>query len=224
MSKDKNILSKHPEAANNGRGYFNFETNRIPQEVVHHNENNYVHPNPYELTAEDLMGLAAYAVGLVDSRIYDYDKDAAIEDALLLATRSKDNGKFDGKISFNTGVVVKEIMSDLLGGSPKKASEESDDTEEKEAAKGREHAKVFNVPGPKVQIKKDQIKKQPGSSGRKIVIDTGRDNNLRKFLLKSAEGLDEVASKLEATGNQDLIKLASDLDAISNTLESLNEG
>jgi hypothetical protein len=34
MSKDKNILSKHPEAANNGRGYFNFETNRIPQEVV----------------------------------------------------------------------------------------------------------------------------------------------------------------------------------------------
>lgn len=215
--ESKNPLSKHPEAVYNGRGYFNFETNRIPEEVVPRGDVYQVNPNPYDLTPQDIIGLAAYAVTLVDPVIRESNPAGAVEDALLMAARTKDGGKYDGKISYNTGTVISSLIEDLLG---KKRTASDNDTE-KEAKKKDTKEKVVTIqkPGKKPEIGKDQISVKPGTGGKKVVLDVGKDPVLRKMLTKCASELDVIANDLERSGDPELARLAMELDVISNTLE-----
>jgi hypothetical protein len=123
-SKAKSMLMNHPQITQNARGLFRNENGRtIVEEIVYRGD-----PKPYDvimprnqgdLTDEDLRSLAVHASTLVNKTIYKYDPVLASEEALAMSIRTKDGGKYDGKINASTF----QLIMDNMKGMKKSASE-----------------------------------------------------------------------------------------------------
>jgi len=99
-----NLLLKHPEILNNARHLFRNENGTtIVQEVVPRGD---AKPSDIQVQGDiqdmDLRGLAVYAKALLNDKLLKYDKRVAYEDALWSAIKTKDNGKYQGKVNAST--------------------------------------------------------------------------------------------------------------------------
>jgi hypothetical protein len=122
--KDKrNLLLQHPEIKNNAKALFRCENGKtIVEEIVPRGDiktKDLIYPrNQGDLKNEDLRGLAVHASSLIDPLISKYDINLAREDALHMAIRTKDGGKYDGKVNASTFSTIMNFM-----GSMKKAAD-----------------------------------------------------------------------------------------------------
>lgn len=103
-AKATNLLLKHPEILNNARHLFRNENGTtIVQEVVPRGD---AKPNDIQVQGDlqdmDLRGLAVHAKALLNDNLLKYDKKVALEDALWNAIKTKDNGKYQGKVNAST--------------------------------------------------------------------------------------------------------------------------
>ena len=113
--KAKNLLLKHPEIMNNARNLFRNENGTtIVQEVVPRGD-----AKPCDIMVQgdlqdmELRGLAVHAKALIDENLTRYDRKVALEDALWRAIRTKDNGKFEGKVNASTFDLILSYLEGL---------------------------------------------------------------------------------------------------------------
>jgi len=123
-AEKRNLLLQHPEIKNNARALFRNENGKtIVEEIVPRGDvktKDAIYPrNQSDLKEEDLRNLAVCASELIDPVIFKYDPRLAKEDALVMAIRTKDGGKYEGKINASTFCLILDTM-----GTKKKASEE----------------------------------------------------------------------------------------------------
>jgi hypothetical protein len=103
-AKANNLLLKHPEIVNNARHLFRNENGTtIVQELVPRGD---AKPSDIQVQGDiqdmDLRGLAIHAKSLLNDHLLRYDKKVAFEDALWNAIKTKDNGKYQGKVNAST--------------------------------------------------------------------------------------------------------------------------
>jgi hypothetical protein len=120
------VLDKHPTVQNNARDLFrNQNGTTIVQERVPRGDlpqDEVIMPrNEFDLTEDDLKGLAEHAKKMIDPVLAKYDEDVALEDALSKAVWSKDGSKYQSRLSACTQKLVLDIMKGGKGSS-KKAS------------------------------------------------------------------------------------------------------
>jgi len=123
--KVEGLMDKHPQVLNNARHLFRNENGTtvvqervprgdLPQEDV-------ISPrNEFDLTDDDLQGIADSAKKSVDPILAKYDEDVALEDALSKTIWSKDSGKYQGRLSASTQSLILDVMKG--GAKPKKDS------------------------------------------------------------------------------------------------------
>lgn len=238
---EKNIgLENHPEASNSGNRYFNYVTNPIPEEVVPHGDVRAPYQGPYDLTESDLVGLAVYASTLLNKDLLRYNPIVASQDALNMAIRSKDNGKFDSKLNDSTYSMVLAYLAAIQKPSIqvnnpielRKANNELEGAMKKRSpAKSTITINPAKGPGKGVELSKDSLRKvlqgKPGHGIKYHVI--------KQLGLKEAQGevmnkyaaitkqLDKIAGSLEETQDPELLRLALELDKVSDELDRSKE-
>ena len=103
----KVLIKNHPELTQNARSLFRNENGKtIVEEIVDRGDiktKDLICPrNQGDLKDDDLRGLAVYASTLIDKKIEKYDSKMAKEDALMMSIKTKDGGKYDGKVNAST--------------------------------------------------------------------------------------------------------------------------
>jgi len=220
MAKDDmNDLSKHPEVTDSAAKYFNISSNRIPQEIVPRGDSNEPTMDPYEITSQDIAGLAVYATGIINQELLQSNKESALLDACLMAVRDKDSGKYDGRVSSKTQGLILAAMESL---SKSKGKENiMSKKAEKEKSK-KEEAPVVNPlgvgkqVGPGGQIKD---KSQAQKSKELNALPAAVRNKLKAKKASLIERIDKAANSLEEGGNS---KLAEQLDIVANTIDGID--
>jgi len=222
----------HPEYKDSGLSYFNYD-NLIPEEIVPRGDVKTPYKGPYSFTEEDLKTLVDNAKTLVDKTLYKYNPAVAFQDALNRSIRDFHNGLFDGKINASTyqlllnSLGLKDVSDDKKS---KKASEE--ELMEHEASKKtpdivvtpRGSSKQVVIPG-KTLRQIVQGKPTPGRStldkNQVKVQEEPKDSPKKgKKMSSITEKLDVIASKLEELGSDDMIRLAFQLDQVSDALQA----
>jgi len=103
-----NYKSQFPEVRHNAYKYFNYD-NRVVNESVERFDSQRPYQGPDDFSNADYDQLVKYAKTLINPILLKYSLRVACEDALALAIRSYDRGRFDGKVNANRFEV-------LLGG------------------------------------------------------------------------------------------------------------
>jgi len=123
--KVSDVLDMHPQVRNTARGLFRNENGttivqeRVPRGDLPQDE--VIMPrNEYDLTEDDLKGLAEHAKKIVDPILAKYDEDVANEDAVAKAVWSKDGGKYQSRLSAASQKLVLDLMKGK--GASKKAA------------------------------------------------------------------------------------------------------
>lgn len=130
-SKARSLIMKHPEVTQNARGLFRNENGKtIVEEIVPRDDvkvkESITPRNQYDLTNDDLRSISVHASSLVDDGISKYDPDLAKEEALAMAIRSMEDGKYDGRVNASTFQLILDNM-----GKVKKAFKEDQPEEQK---------------------------------------------------------------------------------------------
>jgi hypothetical protein len=205
-NKARNMLLKHPQVTQNARGLFRNENGKtIVEEIVYRGDakvNEAVMPrNQGDLTDEDLRSLAVHASTLVDKDIAKYDTNLANEEALSMSIRSKDGGKYDGKINSCTFKLIMDNMSSM-----KKAAEESTEKTPLER-----HKELFQ----KEEDPKEKKEEKPSAlEHHKEIVD------------KTKERKEEIKSEPKETPEEDTMDkemLKKEKEALQKKLAALNE-
>lgn len=121
------LLEKHPVVQNTARGLFRNENGttivqeRVPRGDLPQDE--VIMPrNEWDLTEDDLKGLAEHAKKSIDPILAKYDEDVAHEDAVARAVSTKDGGKYQGRVSACT----QKLILDSMKGSTKKTENKTE--------------------------------------------------------------------------------------------------
>lgn len=93
-----NFKSQFPEVRHNAYKYFNYD-NRVVNERVERFDQKRPYQGPDDFSNADYDQLVKYAKTLIDPILAKYDIKVACDDALNLAVRSYDRGRFDGKVN-----------------------------------------------------------------------------------------------------------------------------
>ena len=93
-----NFKSQFPEARHNAYKYFNYD-NRVVEERVNRGDYQRPYQNPDDFSNADYDQLVKYAKTLINPILLKYSISVACDDALNLAVRSYDRGRFDGKVN-----------------------------------------------------------------------------------------------------------------------------
>jgi len=179
-AKANNLLLKHPEILNNARHLFRNENGTtIIQEVVPRGD---AKPSDIQVQGDlqdmDLRGLAVYAKALLNDNLLKYDKKVAFEDALWSAIKTKDNGKYQGKVNASTFDLILSYLDGMktakdLGKKPqqdekkdvpvevkpaeeklgKKPEDKSEETEPKKVVQVTEVTRKIMTPGQEQALK-----------------------------------------------------------------------
>jgi hypothetical protein len=94
----RRYLASFPEVRNNAYRYFNYD-NRVVDERVHSCECKSPYQGPDDFCDEDYDSLVKYAKTLINPYLARYSASVACDDALEMAIRDFNKGKFDGKIN-----------------------------------------------------------------------------------------------------------------------------
>lgn len=129
--KLEGILEAHPDVRANARGYFRNENGKtIVQERVPRGDlpqDDVIMPRTEaDLTDEDIQKIAKEAKSRIDPLLEKYDSDAAMQDAMMKAVWSMDDGMYQNRIGASTQTLILDVMK---GGKGKSAKEASDDAE-----------------------------------------------------------------------------------------------
>ena len=172
-SKAQSMLLNHPQITQNARGLFRNENGKtIVEEIVHRGDPKVLESimprNQGDLTDEDLRSLAVHASTMVDKNISKYDPILASEDALSMAIRTKDGGKYDGKISASTYQLILDNMKGMkkTAEDSKKVLEPETDLEPENDTE-EESDKPSALDRGKENVKKSVKKLQEGAKSRK---------------------------------------------------------
>lgn len=235
----KNLdLQNHPEAANSGNRYFNYG-NRIPQEVVPRFDLKIPYQGPYDISESDLIGLAVYASTLLNKDLLRYNPVVASQDALNMAIRDKDNGRFDGKLNASTYGMVLAYLAQIQKPpikveSPfdlKKAKkEEKQAPKKKEAPKETITLQKKRFPGRSEEVSKDELRKVlQGKPSKELTIHKKKElgiqaneETMNKYAAVTKQ-LDKIAASLEESQDPELLRLALELDRVSDELDGTNK-
>lgn len=232
----KNLnLQNHPEAANSGNRYFNYN-NRIPQEIVPRFDTKSPYQGPYDLTEGDLIGLAVYASTLLNKDLLRYNPVVASQDALNMAIRDKDNGRFDNKLNASTYGMVLAYLAEIQKPrisveSPfdlKKAKklEKPVTPKKKEPPKETITLQKKRFPGRSEEVSKDELRKVlQGKPSKELTIHKKKElgiqaseETMNKYAAVTKQ-LDKIAASLEESQDQELLRLALELDRVSDELD-----
>lgn len=112
--KSKSIVQKHPEVNYSAVDYFHDGRNRVIEESVNRGDARRTSPRQYDITDEDIKKLAKAAIALVDKRLLDDDRSAAVADAVHSAIYTMDDGTWQGKVSASTFDILCEQADKLL--------------------------------------------------------------------------------------------------------------
>ena len=93
-----NFKSQFPEVRHNAYKYFNYD-NRVVDESVERGDYQRPYQNPDDFSNADYEQLVKHAKTPINPILVKYSKRVACEDALSLAIRSYDRGRFDGKVN-----------------------------------------------------------------------------------------------------------------------------
>jgi len=104
-----NFISKFPETANPGYDYFNYDR-RVYNERVDRGDLPSQYVGPDEFKDADYDELVANAKTLINGTLKNFDAHVAAEDALNMAIRDFQKGRFDGKINANKFQVLIQAM------------------------------------------------------------------------------------------------------------------
>jgi hypothetical protein len=94
----QNYKNQFPEVRHNAYKYFNYD-NRVVNERVERFDNQRPYQGPDDFRDADYDQLIRYAKSLINPILAKYSGRVACEDALSLAIRSYDRGRFDGKVN-----------------------------------------------------------------------------------------------------------------------------
>lgn len=93
-----NFKSQFPEVRHNAYKYFNYD-NRVVNERVERGDCQRPWQDPDDFSNAEYDQLVKYAKTLINPILAKYSSLVACEDALSLAIRSYDRGRFDGKVN-----------------------------------------------------------------------------------------------------------------------------
>jgi hypothetical protein len=235
ISKAQALLKKHPEIQSNARGYFRNENGKtIVEETVARGDAgpDSVHPvNQEELSEKDFKAIAAHAKTLIDDQLSQYDKDVAMEGALQMAIGSMDEGKYSGKINASTfALILGEMKGDKTPAKEPKSqldNKEKVEKKEKNAATAAvsvttednmdKVAAMKEIDALKAKIASlEQVVNAPESKVEEPKVATEETPSTLKEIIASVE---DIATDLEKSGKNDLIKVAFELDKVCDMLE-----
>ena len=178
------LLKNHPQVTNNSRGLFRNENGKtIVEEIVHRGDartqESIMPRNQGDLTDDDLRSLSVHASTMVNKEIAKYDPVLASEEALSMAIRTKDGGKYDGKVNAST---FQLILDDMKG--MKKTAEEDTSRET-----GGERGKRMT------QKNLDNIREVSDESQGDTSRETGGETGGERGKRKTRENLEEIRKK-----------------------------
>jgi hypothetical protein len=218
MSKET-ILEKLPEVSNNAQGYFTYATTPVIEESV--NRGDAREPQGLvagDITADDIKELVDAAMVLIDKRLLEYSRKEAIADAVLMAIGTFKDGKWQSKITPNVADLIASQTDKALSGKKETKIEKSKDQNDDTMAL----AKQASAPNVSTVSDSGKLTKVPPAKARQMVA----PRVLRQvagpvLVVKNAmDRLDGIASRIQELG---LVKLAEQVDMITNTLEGVHK-
>lgn len=240
--KAKSLLVNHPEYLHNAKALFHNKNGEtvIEDRVERGDKGPNRIMNQYDIDSNDLEALVDDSLKNIDSTILDYDEDAAIEDALNRSIYSMEDGRYAGKINSSTFSMLAVEVKNRLNKTPRARNnkealdsnvdystiedkkqeykpESKEDTMDKEAMEKGISALSDAVNLLKTALNKSDAEKKDADGT------STEDKQENKEVLASTssivEALEVIANDLEDTGDEELTKVAFQLDAICDSLE-----
>jgi len=106
----QNFKNQFPEVRHNAYKYFNYD-NRVINERVERFDYQRPYQGPDDFSNSDYDQLVKYAKTLINPVLAKYSGKVACEDALSLAIRSYERGRFDGKVNAGRFEVLLKAMA-----------------------------------------------------------------------------------------------------------------
>lgn len=151
----RRYMDQFPEVWHNAYPYFNYD-NRVVEERVPRGDVQRPYQGPDDFSDADYDVLTACAMSMVNPVLMRYSAQVAYDDALTMAIRSCDNGRFDGKINANRfKVLLRGMEARVMTAKGKK------DAPKKDAPKKK-------APEPKVRSVAPHVLKQLGIKHQEV--------------------------------------------------------
>lgn len=232
------LMAGHPESTSNvlnAAGYFTFDKTPVveqPGESSQGAEQPSM-PSQYNLTGDDIVGLATYAASIVDPRVASGQGAVAgaIFDAVLRAIAEKDGGIYAGKVSSSTMDLIIDHATKLAGGKKMQKPENQNSRYKGLAAKGAKDDPSEEIPNAEISTYANPTAVSKEASSKAIapkkeepkstsVLDTlmglGADTAGKSQGAASAQ-VKRTVQKIPASVRS---KLAEDLDKVANALQA----
>lgn len=227
MAKDKNVLEDHPEVTNNARSYFTYETTPVIEKSVNRGDVRQVGAKAYDITTDDIIDLAKFAVSeYLDKGMLEDNRKAAVDSAVAMSIGSYDNGKWQSKINSSTEDIIIAEANKMIDDKVEKRVMAQDPHLNENNTNGQTVEKSAASKGVVVKLKSGRpLKQSPGQVSKALNKMPTRDRaGVRKLIQKGdtvvlstiIDRLDKVASNVQDMGH---VKMAQALDTVANTLE-----
>jgi hypothetical protein len=220
MSKKENILDSLPEVANNAQGYFTYATNPVIEESVNRGDARQgAGLVAGDITPDDIQELVKASLGLLDKRLLEHSRKEALADAVQMAINTHKDGKWQSKIIPSVADLILSQLDKSLTAKKEQKIEKTEDQNDKVA----DMAKSAGVmPGVQQVTDSGRVVNVPAAKARKMVSPrVMRQVDGPVLVIKNAMSiLDTLAGRIQDLG---LLKLAAEVDSVTNTLEDLNK-